>query len=152
MSKLGQVDVRERVSYQVDDCQLPFVVVLSCEGVGHDIFESGDVGNISHELTDKRELVSLLIQDEVACFEESTGERLLILEYPETSSLEHVAEFYDRGINREKFQVVRRVARFGGHCAATEETEGLQTAFDNLVDSDREGLGARICVDAEFGV
>ena len=60
----------------------------------------------------------------VAGLKESAHQRFLIREYSEAPSFEHVPKLEDCGVDRHEFQVVGRVAGFGGHCSSTENPSG----------------------------
>ena len=90
----------------------------------------------------------LCLFDGVAGFEESARQRFLIREDSEAPSFEHVLKQEDCGVDREEFQIVGRVAGFGGRCSSTEESQWLKMTFDDLVDCTRDGPGARVGVDA----
>ena len=107
--------------------------------------------DVRREFADESELVSLSIGDGVAGFKEGACQRFLVREDLETSSLQHMAEFEDRRVNREELEIIRRVSGLSRRGMSTEEAEGLEVACDDLMDGARDGLGVRVGVDAEFG-
>ena len=103
--------------------------------------------DVHRELADKRELVALSVRNGVATFEKAAGEWLLVREDRESLALQHVAELDESGVDGEKLEVVGRVAGFWGRCSSTEEPQGLEMTFHDLVDRARDGLGACVHVD-----
>ena len=152
LSEVCKVDVGERVGYHVYDCRFRFVIVLTGEGICDDVFQTGNVCDVHCEFADESKVVPLSIGDGVASFKECAHQRLLIRKNPEFPSFQHVAELDDRRVDREEFEIVCRVPRFGRRGSTAEKSEGLETSFYDLVDGARDGLGARVGVGLQVGV
>ena len=107
--------------------------------------------NVGGELANESELMSLPIRNRVAGFEKSTRQRFLVRKNLETAAFEEMTEFNDRRVDRQKFEIIGRVTRFGRRSSLAEKTEGLEASLYNLVDRPGDGLGACVGVDLKVG-